>query len=69
MSLVAESGKASACLARHYFRYAFGRWENPATDGCTLEPLRAALSEGGALESMIRTVAFTPDFRRRRIVE
>lgn len=68
MSLVVASGKVTSCLARHYFRYSFGRFENLAADGCALEGLRTALA-GGTLDSMVREVAFLPDFRRRRIVE
>ncbi len=69
MSLVVASGKASACLARHYFRYSFGRWENVAKDGCALEALRSALVDSDSLTAMVRAVAFAPDFRHRTIVE
>lgn len=65
MSLILESGKAHACLARHYFRYSFGRWEHVVNDGCTLEQMRRALVETGSLSGMLREVALTDEFRQR----
>lgn len=67
MRLILESGKGHACLARHYFRFSFGRWEHVVNDGCALEQLRSALFEGGSLVSMLREVALSPSFRQRSI--
>jgi hypothetical protein len=68
MQLVVASGKPAACLARHYFRYSFGRWENVAADGCALEQLRTALVDSSSLATLLREVALTPEFRRRTIL-
>ncbi|MDD9934721.1 MAG: DUF1592 domain-containing protein [Myxococcales bacterium] len=65
MALIADSGKAEACLARHYFRFTFGRFEDTSADGCVLETLRTAISEGGTVRDMLRAVALTPEFRQR----
>src|SRR6185436_11071406 len=40
MSLMAGSGKVEACLARNFFRYTYGRWEDTTIDGCALEDAR-----------------------------
>lgn len=69
MDLVVESNKAPACLARHYFRYSFGRFENVAQDGCALEQLRTALVDSNSLSGMLKEVALAPEFRRRTIVQ
>lgn len=69
MDLVVASNKAPACLARHYFRYSFGRWENVTADGCALERLRTALVDSSTLSAMLREVALAPEFRRRTIQE
>lgn len=63
--LIVESGKAEACLARNYFRFSFARWEDVATDGCTLEALRARLASGGTLSALLKEIALSPQFRRR----
>lgn len=65
MSLILESGKAHACLARQYFRYSFGRWEHVVNDGCTLEQMRRSLVETGSLRGMLREVALADEFRQR----
>ncbi|MDD9971579.1 MAG: DUF1592 domain-containing protein [Myxococcales bacterium] len=65
MRLIADSGKAEACLARHYFRFTFGRFEDKTRDGCVLEALRQGLSEGGNLPRMLKEVALSPAFRSR----
>ncbi|MDD9941663.1 MAG: DUF1592 domain-containing protein [Myxococcales bacterium] len=65
MRLIAQSGKAEACLARHYFRFSFGRFEDVTTDGCVLESLRRALAGGGTLPDMLKAVALATEFRTR----
>lgn len=65
MSLVAESGKAEACLARNYFRFTAARWEDLARDGCTLEALRARLAEGGTFQDLLRETVLAASFKER----
>jgi Protein of unknown function (DUF1592)/Protein of unknown function (DUF1588)/Protein of unknown function (DUF1595)/Protein of unknown function (DUF1585)/Protein of unknown function (DUF1587) len=69
MQLMLSSGKAHACLARQYFRYSFGRWEDLAQDGCELERLREGLTQNGSISGMLRAVALSPEFRQRTIYE
>lgn len=62
-----ESGKPQACFARHYFRFTFGREEQDAEDGCTLDAMYRGLLEGESIGAVLRTVALRPEFRRRSI--
>ena len=64
--LMLESGKLEACLARNYFRFTFGRWEDLVRDGCVLERLRSKLVESGRLAEMLRETALAPEFRQRQ---
>jgi hypothetical protein len=64
MTRIADSGKAEACMARQYFRFAFARWENEDKDGCTLEELRTAASKG-PIKDMLQRIAMSPAFKRR----
>lgn len=66
---IAESGKAEACFARQYARYALARSEDLAKDGCLLESVRSALKEGQGLKSAMRSFALRPEFRQRFIGE
>jgi hypothetical protein len=65
MELVAESGKAEACLARNYFRFTAARWEDLARDGCTLEALRVRLVEGGTFQDLLRETVLAASFKER----
>jgi hypothetical protein len=65
--LVVESGKPQACLARQYFRFTFGRWEDPKNDGCTLERLRRSISGDRPAIQIVREMMLTPAFRERVI--
>jgi hypothetical protein len=65
MRLALESGKAHACIARHYFRFTFGRWEDLDSDGCVLESVRTSLTESGNMAQMLKDVAATDAFRQR----
>jgi hypothetical protein len=65
MRLVESSHKPEACLARNYFRYTFGRFEDVSLDGCSLEMIRKTLDNGGHLVDMLKTVTQTPAFKRR----
>lgn len=66
---IAESNKARACFARHYFRFTFGRVERDETDGCELETIRAALEEGQSLRHVFRNIAMSPTFRLRKLAD
>src|SRR5262249_36454701 len=52
MRLALQSRKVEACLTRNYFRYAFGRFEDTTLDGCSLEPMRKRLDDGGHFVDM-----------------
>ncbi len=65
MRLIANSGKAEACLARNYFRFTFARWEDAKRDGCTLEAMRETLAAGGSLRELLKATVLDPAFRRR----
>jgi hypothetical protein len=67
MRLIVDSGKAPACLARQYFRFSYGRFEDPVSDGCALAQLHGALVDGGNLADMLREVALTPEFQSRAV--
>lgn len=64
MRLIAASGKAHACFARHYLRFTFSRWEDLSSDGCLLERLRQRLVKGGIAE-VLREIALAPEFQQR----
>jgi hypothetical protein len=64
MTLIANSGQVEACLARNYFRFTYGRWEDTKSDGCALEASRKALMTGGVAD-LLRAAALAPEFRRR----
>jgi hypothetical protein len=65
MALIAESGKAEACVARNYFRFTFARWEDLDVDGCTLEAMRGQLADDGTLVDLITATVLSPAFKRR----
>jgi hypothetical protein len=65
MQLIRASGKVEACLARNFFRFTYARWDDPTTDGCALEPVREAVSDGGKLQGLLSATVLTPSFRRR----
>jgi hypothetical protein len=65
-ALMLQSGKLEACLARNYFRFTFGRYEEPARDGCALERLRSRLVTSGRIRDMLAEAALLPELRQRR---
>lgn len=65
MSLVRQSGKVEACVARNFFRFTYARWDDPAADGCALEPVRQAVSGGGKLQDLLTATVLTKAFHRR----
>jgi hypothetical protein len=67
MRLIAESGKAQACFARHYLRFSFARWEDLDADGCVLERLRQLLMRKAPLGEVMREIALAPEFQQRVI--
>ncbi|MES1205692.1 MAG: DUF1592 domain-containing protein [Pseudomonadota bacterium] len=65
MRIIDASNKPAACLARNYFRYTFGRFEDLSLDGCSLEAVRSKLDGGGHLMDMLKAVTMTPAFKNR----
>jgi hypothetical protein len=65
MALMLESGKLEACLARQYFRFTYGRFEDVRRDGCELERLRETLLAGGSVAQLLKQAALSPQFRWR----
>jgi hypothetical protein len=65
MTLIATSGQVEACLARNFFRFTYGRWEDPAADGCALEDARKALANGGKLTDLFTAMLMSAEFKRR----
>jgi hypothetical protein len=66
MMMIADSGKAEACLARNYFRFTYARWDDPEVDGCALEAQRSALQNGGTILDLVKATTTAPQFRQRR---
>jgi hypothetical protein len=65
MNLIVSSGEVEACLARNFFRFTYGRWEDPAADGCALEDSRRALAGGGKLTDLLAAALMSAEFRQR----
>jgi hypothetical protein len=65
MSEIDASNKPGACLARNYFRYTYGRFEDLNADGCALENIRQTLDSGGHLVDLWKAVVQTPSFKQR----
>ncbi|MFO0659895.1 MAG: DUF1588 domain-containing protein [Polyangiaceae bacterium] len=66
LRIMLESTRPQACFARKYFRFTFGRIEDPTRDGCALEDVRAAMvDEQVPLREVLTRVARTPAFRQR----
>jgi hypothetical protein len=68
-ALILDSGKAEACFARQYIRFAYGRREDDQVDGCALEAVRSALHDGQSLQQAVRAPALSPEFRQRFLGE
>ena len=66
---IAKSGKAEPCLSRQYFRFAYGREEDPQADACAIASLQAALEDAGSVRAMLLDVAFQPEFQLRIVEE
>jgi hypothetical protein len=64
VELIRESGKAHACLARHYVRFTYGRIEDLERDGCALGAMMEGLKAGAPLSGLFRQVALTESFRQ-----
>jgi hypothetical protein len=61
-----DSHKAQACFARKYFRFTFGRVDDPARDACTLQPMREGFVSGQPLGATLSRVASSAQFKQRR---
>jgi len=65
-----DSGKAQACFAQQYFRFAHRAHEVLSEDGCALRRLHGELKrEGGSLQGMLKQLVSSDDFKLRRLVE
>jgi hypothetical protein len=62
--VLSRSQDIERCFTQHYFRHTFGRAEDIARDGCTLESMRNAIHQGTPLADVFKSVAFTPEFKR-----
>jgi len=60
------SGLFHSCLGRHYFRFAEGRVEDPAQDGCLLSRLEAAARSNAPLSDVMKVVARDATFMTKR---
>jgi hypothetical protein len=65
--LLVDSGKVEACFARQIVRFAQGRHEDEAVDGCALETVRSSLASGESVRSALRKFALMPAFRQRLV--
>jgi hypothetical protein len=61
-----ESRLFHSCLARHYFRFAHGRFESPVRDGCLLSALETAARRGAPLVDVLKMVGEAGSFKARR---
>lgn len=61
-----ESRLYHSCMARHYFRFAMGRFEAPAADGCLLSELEAAARSDRPLLEVLEVIAQSPTFKTKR---
>jgi hypothetical protein len=61
-----DSQLFESCMARHYFRFAHGRVESPANDGCLLSAIESALRGGAPLADMLKLIATDTTFKSRR---
>lgn len=62
---ILDSGRLSACFARHYVRFSFSRDDDAETDACVLNELTTRLEDDEPLIEVLRSVALHPTFRRR----
>lgn len=65
--LLVQSGKFETCFTRQYFRFTFGREEDPVKDGCLLKAIDDAARAGSPLSEVWLQAALSPEFKRRRI--
>ncbi|NOU30090.1 MAG: DUF1592 domain-containing protein [Polyangiaceae bacterium] len=63
MAQLAKSPKTASCLARNYFRFTAGRWEEKG-DGCSLQKLEGALRTG-PIRDFLKASVLDPRFRQR----
>jgi hypothetical protein len=63
-----DSEKPQACFARRYFRFTFGREEDPNhKDDCVLAAMHDALLHGKTMKSVLADVASRPEFKMRTV--
>jgi hypothetical protein len=66
-ALMLETGKAQACFARQFERFALGREPSEEHDGAMHQALTQALTGGRGLKSVLREFAMRDEFRRRTL--
>jgi len=66
MEGIADSAKTYDCFARHYFRFAFRRFEMNLEDGCTMTAVRDAVRDGSLVDALV-SIAHQPAFKRRTL--
>lgn len=65
---LARSSRTTECVARQYFRFAFGRAEDDTADACTIQTLTAALASGSVRQFLVALTTSDP-FRYRTVVQ
>jgi Protein of unknown function (DUF1588)/Protein of unknown function (DUF1585) len=63
MSQLAKSKKPSACFARNYFRFTYGRWE--AKGYMCMIKRNAEVLEKGNIRDVLRALVMDPSFKQR----
>lgn len=63
--LLRSSGLFETCFVRQYFRFAFERIEDDASDGCILRALQDATAAGEPLADVLAALALRPEFSTR----
>jgi hypothetical protein len=64
-----DTGKAEACFAQQYFRFANRVHEDLNVNSCALQSLHNELRrEGGTMQNMLKQIALSDDFKTRRIM-
>ncbi|MCA9580380.1 MAG: DUF1585 domain-containing protein, partial [Myxococcales bacterium] len=67
---LAESGTATTCLTRRWFRFAYGRREAGESDECSIQTLHSSfVDQGGDIRQLIVDVTTSDAFRYRRVAE
>jgi hypothetical protein len=60
------SGLFHSCLARHYFRFAQNRVEDPASDGCLLSKIETVARSNAPLSDVLKALTRDSTFKTKR---